>query len=109
MRWPTALGFGSTGGGVGGQRPPTPRTWSPRLAVIGTALVTTVAGVTSSACGADDPYKVLVFSKTAGFRHDSIAAGIAAVRALGTANNFAVDATETRPVLLALGKAALAA
>jgi type 1 glutamine amidotransferase len=62
--------------------------------VIGTALVTTVAGVTSSACGADDPYKVLVFSKTAGFRHDSIAAGIAAVRALGTANNFAVDATE---------------
>jgi type 1 glutamine amidotransferase len=64
------------------------------LAVIGTALVTTVAGVTSSACAADDTYKVLVFSKTAGYRHDSIAAGIAAVRALGTANNFTVDATE---------------
>ena len=64
------------------------------LAVIATALVTTVAGVTSTACAADEPYKVLVFSKTAGFRHDSIPAGIAAIRALGTANNFAVDATE---------------
>ena len=61
------------------------------LAVIGTALVTTVAGVTSTACAADEPYKVLVFSKTAGFRHDSIPAGIAAIRALGTANNFAVE------------------
>ncbi|MYW34413.1 glycosyl hydrolase, partial [Streptomyces sp. SID2119] len=27
---------------------------------------------------AADPYQVLVFSKTAGFRHDSIPAGIAA-------------------------------
>jgi type 1 glutamine amidotransferase len=39
--------------------------------------------------------RVLVFSKTAGFRHDSIAAGIAAVQALGAANGFAVDATES--------------
>ncbi|MFD0474526.1 ThuA domain-containing protein [Nonomuraea thailandensis] len=39
-------------------------------------------------------FKVLVFSKTAGFRHDSIPAGIQAVRDLGTANDFAVDATE---------------
>jgi type 1 glutamine amidotransferase len=38
--------------------------------------------------------KVLVFSKTAGFRHDSIPAGIAAVRQLGTQNGFVVDATE---------------
>ncbi|HEX6685191.1 MAG TPA: ThuA domain-containing protein [Candidatus Limnocylindrales bacterium] len=39
-------------------------------------------------------YSVLVFSKTAGFRHDSIPAGIAAVQQLGTANDFAVEATE---------------
>jgi cytochrome c len=38
--------------------------------------------------------KVLVFSKTAGFRHDSIPQGIAAIQALGAANGFAVDATE---------------
>jgi cytochrome c len=39
-------------------------------------------------------FKVLVFSKTAGFRHDSIPTGIDRIRQLGAANNFAVDATE---------------
>jgi type 1 glutamine amidotransferase len=38
--------------------------------------------------------QVLVFSKTAGFRHDSIPAGIAAIRSLGRANGFSVRATE---------------
>src|SRR5262245_35541831 len=37
---------------------------------------------------------VLVFSKTAGFRHGSIAAGIAAIEQLGANNGFNVDATE---------------
>jgi type 1 glutamine amidotransferase len=37
---------------------------------------------------------VLVFSKTAGFKHDSIPAGIAAIRSLGRANGFSVAATE---------------
>ncbi|MFE9334721.1 ThuA domain-containing protein [Streptomyces sp. NPDC006925] len=37
---------------------------------------------------------VLVFSKTAGYRHDSIADGIAAVRELGAEHGFTVDATE---------------
>ncbi len=39
-------------------------------------------------------FGVLVFSKTAGFRHDSIPAGIAAMRQLGLENNFDVHATE---------------
>jgi len=39
-------------------------------------------------------FKVLVFSKTTGFRHDSIPVGIQAIRDLGAANNFTVDATE---------------
>ena len=43
---------------------------------------------------AADPYSVLVFSKTAGFRHDSIPAGIAAIQQLGADNGFTVDATE---------------
>lgn len=39
-------------------------------------------------------FRVLVFSKTTGFRHDSIPAGIALIRSLGAAHGFAVDATE---------------
>ncbi|MEV4756478.1 ThuA domain-containing protein [Micromonospora sp. NPDC049559] len=46
------------------------------------------------ASAADAPYDVLVFSKTAGFRHDSIPNGIQAIRELGAANNFTVTATE---------------
>ncbi|MER5461473.1 ThuA domain-containing protein [Streptomyces sp. NPDC002668] len=38
--------------------------------------------------------RVLVFSKTAGFRHDSIPAGIAALKELGRTSNITVDATE---------------
>ncbi|MEU2110240.1 ThuA domain-containing protein [Streptomyces sp. NPDC019507] len=38
--------------------------------------------------------RVLVFSKTAGFRHDSIPTGIAALKELGTGSNITVDATE---------------
>ncbi len=38
--------------------------------------------------------RVLVFSRTTGFRHDSIPNGIAAIRQLGQQNGFAVDATE---------------
>lgn len=41
---------------------------------------------------ADD--EVLVFSKTAGFRHASIPGGIAAIERLGEQNGFEVDATE---------------
>ena len=37
---------------------------------------------------------MLVFTKTAGYRHDSIPAAVEALRALGATNGFAVDATE---------------
>jgi type 1 glutamine amidotransferase len=43
---------------------------------------------------ADTPYKVLVFFKTAGFRHSSIPKGVKAIQILGAANNFRVIATE---------------
>lgn len=39
-------------------------------------------------------FDVLVFSETTGFRHSSIDEGIAAVQALGAANDFSVTATE---------------
>jgi glucose/arabinose dehydrogenase len=40
-------------------------------------------------------FDVLVFSKTVEFRHDSIDEGVAAIRALGAANDFSVFHTET--------------
>ncbi|NMO53782.1 DUF1080 domain-containing protein [Actinoplanes sp. TBRC 11911] len=39
-------------------------------------------------------YNVLLFSKTAAFRHDAIPAGIQAIKELGAANGFGVTATE---------------
>ncbi|WP_205859598.1 ThuA domain-containing protein [Phycicoccus flavus] len=44
--------------------------------------------------GETDPFSALVFSKTAGFRHGSIPAGIAAIEQLGAEHGFTVDATE---------------
>jgi cytochrome c len=44
--------------------------------------------------GAPTLDRVLVFSRTAAFRHDSIGAGIQMVTDLGQQNGFAVDATE---------------
>ncbi|MER8033145.1 ThuA domain-containing protein [Streptomyces bauhiniae] len=41
-----------------------------------------------------DTGRVLVFSKTAGFRHDSIPDGVAAVQQLGATDGLTVDATE---------------
>ena len=39
--------------------------------------------------------RVLVFSKTGGFRHDAIPEGIAALKELGKNNNIVIDTTET--------------
>jgi type 1 glutamine amidotransferase len=58
------------------------------------ALCLALAACSASPPAGSDRYGVLVFTKTAGFRHDSIPAGIAAVRALGAAHGFTVTATE---------------
>ncbi|GHJ44067.1 hypothetical protein Cs7R123_14090 [Catellatospora sp. TT07R-123] len=58
------------------------------------AALTVLAATACPAAAADAPYDVLVFSKTAGFRHDSIAVGTQAIRDLGAANSFTVTATE---------------
>ncbi|MEU6572504.1 ThuA domain-containing protein [Streptomyces sp. NPDC046805] len=52
------------------------------------------AGPAHAAPHPDHARQVLVFSKTAGFRHDSIPDGIAALRQLGETGGFFVDATE---------------
>ncbi|WP_214111320.1 ThuA domain-containing protein, partial [Acrocarpospora catenulata] len=58
------------------------------------AVLPIFAAPANAATAAAPDFKVLVFSKTAGFRHDSIPDGIAAIQKLGQENNFAVDATE---------------
>ncbi len=49
--------------------------------------------ILTSSCGNKDK-EILVFSKTAGFRHGSIEVGIAAIQKLGAENKFKVTATE---------------
>jgi PKD repeat protein/glucose/arabinose dehydrogenase len=53
-----------------------------------------MTGSVTVSAQADALENVLVFSKTAGFRHDSIPAGIAAIQELGQQNDFTVTATE---------------
>ena len=68
-------------------------------AMLGLALSLSIYA--SGAARAESPepaFSVLVFSKTAGYRHDSIPSGIAAIRALGEQNDFRVDASEDATV-----------
>ncbi|MFE3856529.1 ThuA domain-containing protein [Streptomyces griseorubiginosus] len=60
---------------------------------MGTALLLGCVSQPAASHSSDDR-RVLVFSRTAGFRHDSIPEGVAAIRDLGTSNGFTVDATE---------------
>ncbi|WP_353708813.1 ThuA domain-containing protein [Cellulosimicrobium sp. ES-005] len=67
----------------------------------GVAAVTAAALVapaltlaTAAPAAAHDEFSVMVFSKTAAFRHGSIPAGIAAIQQLGTEHHFAVTPTE---------------
>lgn len=51
-------------------------------------------GMPSLSAADADEIQLLVFSKTAGYRHDSIEAGIQALRRLGEAHRFAIEASE---------------
>jgi type 1 glutamine amidotransferase len=65
---------------------------------LGPGLLDPRAGISADVQPAAARYRVLVFSRTAGFRHDSISDAIAAVRTLGDQNGFLVDATEDQTV-----------
>ena len=61
------------------------------------ALVATDSASSSGASGsraAPPRFRVLVFSKTTGFRHDSIPVAIATIRRLGDEHRFGVEQTE---------------
>jgi type 1 glutamine amidotransferase len=70
------------------------------LTLFGLAAGLTVASAGAGDHGVDrtgeraDRFRVLVFTKTTGFRHDSIPAGVTTIRRLGRQHRFAVDATE---------------
>ena len=58
------------------------------------ALVAAAFLLPSAEAASARQFDVLVFSETTGFRHDSIPAGIAAIRELGAKREFRVRATE---------------
>jgi type 1 glutamine amidotransferase len=63
------------------------------LLIVFSVLVAPFSGA-AEAEGTHPRFAGLVFSKTTGFRHDSIPRGIAAIKALGADHGFAVDSTE---------------
>ncbi|MEU5959120.1 ThuA domain-containing protein [Streptomyces sp. NPDC047525] len=70
---------------------------APAVLALALAAVLTVP-ITATGSAKAASYDVLVFSKTAGFRHDSIPAGIEALRGLGQEQGFTVTATEDATV-----------
>ncbi|WP_020384954.1 ThuA domain-containing protein [Kribbella catacumbae] len=58
------------------------------------AVLALAALVVSAPAAQAHTFNVLVFSKTAGFRHDSIPAGIEMIKQLGAQHEFTVTATE---------------
>jgi uncharacterized protein len=76
----------------------TPRRPVHRRALLGASLATPAAGLLGDvpALAADRrrPHRVVVFSRTAGFRHASIGTGIETVKELGATRGIRVDNTE---------------
>jgi len=80
-------------------------------AALSLLMILPVVAAESTKAGTDGggaTYRVLVFSKTLGFRHDSITNGIAALRQLGLESGFGVDATEDSGVFTATNLAGYA-
>jgi type 1 glutamine amidotransferase len=57
-------------------------------------MALSLTSLKASATNTNTAFRVLVFSKTLGYRHNSITNGIAAIRDLGVKHNFSVEATE---------------
>jgi type 1 glutamine amidotransferase len=87
---------GCDNGGMGPGRLPRRAALHIGLAALapGLGLLALNAPGAARAQPADARYRVLAFSRTTGFRHDSIPDAIAAIRALGAQRGFLTDATE---------------
>lgn len=58
------------------------------------AVAAPAIGIAPAGAGPRRPHRVLVYSRTGGYRHASIPVGVATVEQLGEENGFAVEATE---------------
>ena len=67
--------------------------WRSRPVLFALIFSFSCGGDKATAEGAAKPFRALVFTKTTGFRHDSIPAGVAAIERLGRRHDFAVDTT----------------
>jgi cytochrome c len=76
------------------RRPRMPRTAGCRWLMVVCAVLATSTNRSVSAETDEARFRALVFSKTTGFRHDSIPQGIDAIAKLGAEHRFAVDSTE---------------
>jgi type 1 glutamine amidotransferase len=65
-----------------------------RLLLVTTTILSVMPALHAAQERSAPLFATLVFSKTTGFRHSSIAQGIAAIKALGAEHGFEVDATE---------------
>ncbi|GMQ30217.1 ThuA domain-containing protein [Algoriphagus confluentis] len=64
------------------------------LSSLGLLLMLVIFGLVSCSKKREGNPKVLIFSKTAGYYHESIPQGIAAIQKLGAENGFEVDTTK---------------
>jgi type 1 glutamine amidotransferase len=76
---------------------------SSSIALATTTTESTTTSTQSPTTAPSGPFQVLVFHGTAGFRHDSIPAGIDAVAELGTDHGFSVTSSEDPSVFLDAG------
>jgi type 1 glutamine amidotransferase len=58
-------------------------------------------GIKATSAAGSPAYRVLVYTRTTGYRHPSIAAGLATIETLGADNGFAVDTTADPSVFTA--------
>src|ERR1700754_4425695 len=63
------------------------------LALAAVLLATSACGSEARTSSAQKGFRALVFTKTTGFRHDSIPDGVAALQKLGSQHAFTVDTT----------------
>ncbi len=66
----------------------------PKLGVVSLLVATALVGIQARRMAEPPTSRILVFSKTKGFYHQSIPAGVAALQKLGQENNFGVDTTK---------------
>lgn len=86
-----------------------PATWFRTGTAAAVAAVVVTSGFVPAEAAAGDPSRLLVFTRTTGFRHDSIAAGVQAVTDLGRGAGLEVETTEDPARFSAAGLADVAA